>query len=61
MNGIVGTIWKHYKNENHYIVLATAINPNSNERIIVYGVPGEDGDYWRPRDEFIEKFSRVRD
>ena len=61
MSGIIGTVWEHYKNKQRYQVLATAINPNTNERIIVYGVPGEHDDYWRSRTEFVEKFSRVSD
>lgn len=60
MKQIIGTTWKHYKNGLHYQVFAAAINPNTNERIIVYGIPGEDAEYWRPRSEFVEKFSRVR-
>lgn len=60
MKQIIGTAWRHYRNGKDYIIQAVAINPNTNERIIVYAEPGDSEDYWRPRDEFVEKFSRVR-
>ena len=57
---IVGQRFRHYRNRKTYVVENIAVNPNTNDTIIVYrdlrftGVA-----YFRPLDEFTEKFERL--
>lgn len=50
----------HYKNGKDYVVHGTAVNPNTNEVIVIYRpiapVPGDSQLYWRSKAEFDEKF-----
>ncbi len=57
---IVGRVFRHYRNQEQYQVMDCAVNPNTQEQIVVYrSVRGNRADgkqWWRPMDEFKEKF-----
>lgn len=56
------SIWKHYKNNESYIVSEVVVNPNTEDLFVVYGrLSAAIGErkYVRPLDEFWEKFKEV--
>lgn len=61
---MVGQQFKHYKHSPDgvvYEIEGFATNPNTEERIVIYHTLNYLGEFrfWRPIDEFREKFKRV--
>jgi len=53
--------WKHKKQGGKYIVATMAENPNTEEEIVVYMTPETENHTWfRPLEEFLEKFELVK-
>lgn len=60
----VDQVYIHYKQDKEYLVMDIALNPNTQEQIVVYRewmvnrpVRAENR-FWRPLAEFQEKFRR---
>lgn len=54
------TRWKHIKQGGSYVVATMAENPNTEEEIVVYmSRETFEHTWWRPLDEFLEKFELV--
>ncbi len=61
---IVTAAYRHDKNQKVYVFVQMARNPNTLQDIVVYFEDDDERDtdgmrYWRPVDEFCEKFTPV--
>lgn len=58
-----GSIYVHDQNRTEYVVSMMARNPNTLKLAVIYFArynEDEDGYYWRPLQEFREKFTKKR-
>lgn len=58
-----GSIYVHDHNRSEYVVKMVARNPDTLKLSVVYFArdnENEDGYYWRPLQEFREKFTKKR-